>query len=141
MVVVTVASDDGATLKVGSATPSFTSFKPVLAAICSAAPSSTAASGSASGVLRCAFSLQVLDRGHQCGRGERAERDTTDARPVGIGLAKRKREAADAFYRHFSQLQQPTLAAPASLVPAEPIAQPDTPPAGAPPAEWLRYHQ
>jgi hypothetical protein len=45
MVVVTVASVDGATLKVGSATPNFTSFSPVLAATCSAAPVSTAASG------------------------------------------------------------------------------------------------
>ncbi len=72
MVVVTVASVDGAALKVGSATPNFTSFSPVLAATCCAAPA---------------------------------------------------------------------LTAPASLVPAEPITQPDTPPAGAPPAEWLRYHQ
>jgi hypothetical protein len=43
------------TLKVGSTTPNFTSFSPVLAATCCAAPSSTDASGSAGGMSRCAF--------------------------------------------------------------------------------------
>ena len=52
-----------------------------------------------------------------------------------------KREAADALYKHFSQAQPRDLPAPSSLVPAEPITQPDYPPSGASPAVWLRYHQ
>ena len=51
-----------------------------------------------------------------------------------------KREAADVLYRHFSQ-RQAELAAPSTLVPAEPITQPTAPESGAPPAAWLAFHK
>ncbi len=53
-----------------------------------------------------------------------------------------KREAADALYQHFAN--RPTsaqLAAPARLVPSEPIARPVAPGEGASPAAWLEFHR
>jgi hypothetical protein len=51
-----------------------------------------------------------------------------------------KREAAEVLYRHFSQ-RPAALAAPSTLVPAEPITQPTAPESGAPPAAWLTFHK
>jgi hypothetical protein len=53
-----------------------------------------------------------------------------------------KREAADVLYQHFAN--RPTsaqLAAPATLVPSEPIARPVVPGEGASPAAWLEFHR
>src|SRR5260221_7113709 len=51
-----------------------------------------------------------------------------------------KREAADVLYRHFSQ-RPPQLTASSTLVPSEPITQPDRPPQDAPPLAWAEYHE
>jgi antirepressor protein len=51
-----------------------------------------------------------------------------------------KREAADVLYRHFSQ-RRAELAAPPSLVPAEPITKPERPATDAPPDAWAAYHE
>ncbi len=55
-----------------------------------------------------------------------------------------KREAEDVLYRHFSQQHSQPAATPAlhtaTLVPAEPIAQPEKPAPGSSRSIWIEYH-
>jgi hypothetical protein len=51
-----------------------------------------------------------------------------------------QREATDVLAQHFAR-PRIELPAPSAMVPAEPITRPEAPPAGAPMADWLEYHQ
>ena len=55
------------------------------------------------------------------------------------GQSCRRRKAANVLYRHFSTVQQ--IAAPSTLVPAEPIEKPVAPGEDATLEAWRGYHQ
>src|SRR5260221_4473587 len=60
-----------------------------------------------------------------------------ELRPVILAY---QREAADVLYQHFSR-RPPQLTAPSTLVPSEPITQPERPPQDAPALARAEYHE
>jgi hypothetical protein len=70
-------------------------------------------------------------------QGVQVSRLAPEKRPAILAF---KREAADVLYRHFSQ-RQPRLTTPSSLVPSEPVAEPEAPTRDAGRAVWIRYHE
>ena len=66
--------------------------------------------------------------------------ETRVAEPSRPAVILFQQRATDVLAEHFSR-PRAALAAPAHLVPSEPITQPETPATGAPPAAWLAFHK
>src|SRR5258708_2483086 len=81
-------------------------------------------------------------RAWKCRHGQPRRRNCV-ARAAGKkrpAILECKGEAAEVMYGHSSQ-RPPQLTASSTLVPSEPITQPDRPPQDAPPLAWAEYHE